>query len=168
MAPRKKKKADPNSFKVEVKEEKTTGIPVVNRFKIDHIKALSLWNQVLADHIRCGIGEFLSPLGFYPPVSSDECRTAGGFLINFTELFHEESIYKSLFSWLKTTMGSVLILWGVSSVSSAEWVKNEEDKRRLERFLVAWGYGLLKHPESDGKFPKYVEERMKTHNLEMW
>lgn len=167
-----RKKDDIENFKVRVKKEKVlveeVVIPSFDRFHISHSKATELWNRVLSDQVHCGIGEFLSTMGFYIPITLEDYVGAGGFLMNLEKLFPEEKVQSSLFFWLKETMSPVLTLWGITSITALEWSRNAEERKGFFKFICAWGYSLLKHPESKGKVPEYVESRMKEVGLELW
>jgi len=116
--------------------------------------------------LKTGVGMFLLSLGFTVPVSPDECREAGEFLINFTKIYPEDEVIRHFFAWLKESMSPVLIRWGITSRTVSEW--EEKDKEQFYRFLIAWGYALYKHPNGRIKIPKYIVDVMKEKDLERW
>jgi hypothetical protein len=139
-----------------------------NRFKIPHDAAMVLWNRVLIDAAKTGIGDFLISMGFYTPSTLEECSEVGGFLICFTDLFPEKKVRRSFFSWIRDSMGSILIGWGITSRTTSDWIRSECEEDQFYKFLVAWGYAMYKHPDNKGNFPKYVESKMIEKGLEMW
>ena len=162
---RKKKPEKQEQVEVIIVEEKP---PEINRNTLSHNKAFELWNRVLIDALHCGVGEFLSVLGFRTPETKEDCFKAGYFLMNITEVFPEEKILRLLFFWMKESMPSVLAVWGITSFTSNEFVNDNDERMQLVRFFVAWGYALFKHIDNKDPMPKYVVDKMKQYGLECW
>ena len=113
--------------------------------KFSHTFAVERWTALMTFQ---PFRDFMLSLGVPELSRPDSYKTVGTLLMHFPKLFNAQQ-QMTLFDWMNEVNRSMMVAWGVQSLTIRELFASQDDMQRFYRMLIAWGYGIHQCPKAD-------------------